>query len=64
MRASCFHTISRFSNSTLVDITVYQHGTCFMFLNYNSTITTDQLDVKQKKLVDGCGKQLQYTILI
>ena len=26
------HTISRFSNSTRVDITVYQHGKCFIFL--------------------------------
>ena len=29
-----FHTISRFSNSTRVDINVYQHGKCFIFLNY------------------------------
>jgi hypothetical protein len=27
-----FHTISRFPNSTRVDITVYQHGKCFIFV--------------------------------
>ena len=26
-------TISPFSNSSRVDITVYQHGKCFIFLN-------------------------------
>jgi hypothetical protein len=30
---SCSHTISRFPNSTRVDITVYQHGKCFIFVN-------------------------------
>ena len=30
--ASCFHTISRFSNSIRIDITVCQHGKCFIFL--------------------------------
>ena len=29
LRTSCFHTISRFPNSTRVDITVYQHGKMF-----------------------------------
>ena len=35
---SCFqfHTISHFSNSTRVDITVYQHGECFIFLKYST----------------------------
>ena len=33
LRASCFHTISRFPNSTRVDVTVYQHGKCFIYLN-------------------------------
>jgi hypothetical protein len=42
LRASCFHTISRFPNSTRVDITVYQHGKCFIFVNWQIVLLTSQ----------------------
>ena len=38
---SYFHKISRFSNSTRVDIFVYQHGKCFIFLIVNTDIRTN-----------------------
>ena len=46
LRASCFQTISCFSNSTRVDITVRQHGKCFMFLKYGFLIFRQALSIK------------------
>ena len=59
--ASCFHTISRFPNSTRVDITVYQHGKNVLYLFYNIAMSKARR-IREISVFTSGGKFSVFTL--